>query len=243
MTGALVEQGQLIRDYIFPIMNMQLSDGGVALTNFLGSGFFIGNRSLPLTAAHVLKGAGSPGIAMCAVDNSWTAFEIQEWEKHPEHDVAVLRIGTQEGRQWNSIVEGTVAETPTGSLRYHQWGYPDDVFWEIVENDRTVARPDLVFVEGHVRRRIRNVEIPRVSGSLFVELSTVAGPGCSGSPVFGKIPGRATFSLAGVYLGEKLNDRSTSVGYALPVDAFVDWEPALLGRTVGAEISTANPVA
>ena len=44
-------------------------------------------------------------------------------------------------------------------------------------------------------------------------------------------------SLAGVYVGERTNDRATSVGYAVPSDAFADWIPDLLGRALAVELA------
>ncbi len=58
-------------------------------------------------------------------------------------------------------------------------------------------------------------------------MSEVAGPGCSGSPIF-KF-GTGIWNVIGMYMGDKINDRATSVSYAVREDAFRDWVPLILG--------------
>ena len=56
--------------------------------------------------------------------------------------------------------------------------------------------------------------------------------------------GGAPWDVFGVYTGERLNDRATSVAYAVAVDSFVKWSPSALdGKTVGDESADVDPAA
>lgn len=102
-----------------------------------------------------------------------------------------------------------------------------------------MPRPDLTYSEGHVRRRLSNIPLPAIKGSSFLELSQVAGAGCSGSPVIFNSPyAGQPLQLVGVYVGERLDEYSTSVGYATRLDELLNWAPGLLGRTLGEELAT-----
>ena len=244
MTLPPLVQGNGIRDYVFPIAEIEADTDGVRFTRFRGTGFFIGSRNFALTARHVIEDVKSAGLGVMLVDadQSWRVFEVVESEIHPDADIALLRIGTSFAAQsWNSIVSGRTVPSPFGALPYHLWGYPEEALYELVTDEGGLLRPDLIYSEGHVRRRLRNVPIPKIQGASFVELSQVAGSGCSGSPVFSKLP-RSMWALAGVYVGERTNDRSTSVGYAVPIDAFAEWTPEPLGRTVAEELADGKPV-
>jgi hypothetical protein len=135
-------------------------------------------------------------------------------------------------------VSAVSSETVHGSSHYYLFGYPEDAAYEIVRDDRAQVRPDLVYSEGHVRRRIAGVPLPKIRGTVFLELSGVAGGGCSGSPVFktrSPFEIRRPWLLTGVYVGERITDRATSVGYAVPSDEISSWAPDLLGRTLQQE--------
>ena len=43
-------------------------------------------------------------------------------------------------------------------------------------------------------------------------------------------------ALRGVYVGERTNDRATSVGYAVPVEDLGDWIPEPVGRSLAEEV-------
>ena len=43
------------------------------------------------------------------------------------------------------------------------------------------------------------------------------------------------WSVVGVYVGEKVNERGVGVGYAVRSDSFADWIPEILGRLILAE--------
>ncbi len=96
----------------------------------------------------------------------------------------------------------------------------------------------MIYTQGYVRRRLSSIRIPSVSGSHFLELSDVGGSGCSGSPIF-KLnhADRGVWDVFGVYIGERLNDRATSVAYAAAADAYASWSPYSLGGVTLADES------
>lgn len=224
-------QSDSIRDYVFPIVAASANRGELSVKRFLGTGFLIGNRGFGLTAAHVTKGFGDETAVAIFVPESggWFGFPIIRHEMHESEDVAVVKIN---GGPWKSIFK--LANTWEGSsMRYRMFGYPEDAADELVLDDKAQLRPDLVYTEGYIRRRTGH-EIPAMIGTRFFELSDVAGPGCSGSPVF-KFTASALWDVVGVYAGEKINESATSVAYAVREDAFRDWIPEVLGTSVLAE--------
>ncbi|HEY4689090.1 MAG TPA: serine protease [Candidatus Acidoferrales bacterium] len=225
-------QSDRIRDYVFPIVTVaaEPAGGGMAVQSFLGTGFLIGNRGYALTASHVLAGHESISkVGMFAPETGgWLSIAIQAEEAHPTEDVAALKL---EGGPWKSFFR--LSNTWEGSsCKYRMFGYPEDVTYELERNGKAILRPDLIYAEGYVRRRIAH-RIPTLKGISFFELSEVAGPGCSGSPIF-KF-GAGMWDVIGIYVGEKLNERATSVSYAVREDAFRDWVPGVLGIPVLAE--------
>lgn len=225
-------QSDAIRDYIFPLCTIEQVAGGMNVKKFLGSGFFIGSSGFALTAGHILNaGKEEPMAALFAVPGrGWQAFAVTTRELHQSEDVGILRVG---GNQWKSIFK--VANTSENSAcRYRLFGYPEDVVYELVKDGRALIRPDLVYNEGYIRRRV-DFSLPTMKGNSFYELSEVAGSGCSGAPITKvDIPGLShlNWNVVGMYIGEKINDRGTSVGYAVREDAFRDWVPKCLGRSI-----------
>lgn len=56
-----------------------------------------------------------------------------------------------------------------------------------------------------------DIPLPSITGTRFLELSQVAGPGCSGSPVINTASlGLPFWKLVGVYVGERLDAYSTA---------------------------------
>ena len=227
----MYKQRDYIRDFVFPLATAEKSEQGYALKSLLGSGFLFGNKGFALTAAHVIEqDASELLITMFAgEDNKWYIFEVSNNEFHPKEDVAILKI---EGGQWKSPFrmrnrwEGS-------SARYQMFGYPEDATYDLTDssNSKVTPRPDLVYTEGYIRRRISfNPGIPNVKGDNFFELSEIAGSGCSGSPLY--INNNRVWDVIGIYVGEKLNDRGTSISYAVREDIFRDWSPAILGTSV-----------
>jgi len=218
------QQGDGIRDYVFPICRVEEGN----LVGFLGTAFLIGTRGYAITAAHCLS--AETGLAAIFVGHDgWYSWGVTEGHEHPTEDIALIRLA---GRGWKSIF--TVSPAPEHSSRdYSSFGYPEDAYWEVVRNDVAAPRPDLVYTQGYVRRRLTDIPLGHIRGSSFYELSDVAGAGCSGSPIF--VRERPRWRVFGVYVGERRTEGGSSVGYAVRSDAFADWQPEGLAHTVSAE--------
>lgn len=228
---AFFKQGDAVRDYVFPLYAIDRGDTAPEARRFLGTGFFLGRRNRALTAAHVLKAVKEPVAALLADETGWRAYAVQEFEIHPSEDVAVMTIEPPaSGQNWTSITHMWTGWEGS-SAPYHLWGYPEDAAYELVNDDQMVPRPDLVYSEGHVRRRLTGVPLPNIQGSQFFELSGVAGGGCSGSPVLRRQPGQM-WDLIPIYVGERLNQRATSVGYAVRMEEVREWAPELVGHSL-----------
>lgn len=74
---------------------------------------------------------------------------------------------------------------------------------------------------------------------LLFEVSEVVGQGCSGSPLYVNRGG--IWDVIGIYVGETLNDRGTSRAFAVREDAFRDWQPPIIDRTVLEESQDVTP--
>lgn len=204
---AVFRQSDAIRDHVFPLFDVG-SGGLLAPARFLGTGFFLGRHDFAMTAAHVIRGV-EQAVALLAGPSGWLSFAANAAELHPREDLAVLAMqppGLE--HHWSAFVTLKALETRS-SLPYHLWGYPEDAALDLAETGQGL-RPDLVYSEGHVRRRVTDVPLPSIRGSRFIELSGVAGAGCSGSPVLRRRPGEM-WDLCGVYVGERVNERATSV--------------------------------
>lgn len=223
-------QTDRIRDSVFPLVEVAPgAHGGTAdFTGLLGTGFLIGSRGWAVTARHALAGAQDIRALFVHPEGLWTALPVIDVETHPSEDVAALRLP---GEGWGSIFDLAVTDVRS-SFEYCTWGYPSDVLYEVVEAGIAMPRPDLAFVAGHVRRRLRNLNLPKVRGVLLAELTVPAGSGFSGAPVLGRRV--SPWSVAGVYLGERTSD-DVQVGYAALAEAFATWEPASVGRSLRAE--------
>ena len=227
----MYRQRDYIRDFVFPLATAEKSEQQYAFRLFLGSGFLFGNKGFALTAAHVIEKYVNELLITMFVgeDNKWYAFEISNNETHPKEDVAILKI---QGGQWKSPFRMR-NKWEGSSARYQMFGYPEDAVYDLTDSssNKVAPRPDLVYTEGYIRRRITfNPGIPNVKGDSFFELSEIAGPGCSGSPVY--INNNLVLDVIGIYVGEKLNDRRTSVSYAVREDAFRNWSPTILGSSI-----------
>lgn len=230
-------QSDAIRDYVFPLCVAGGNPGDRwEYRHFLGTGFLIGSRGYALTAAHVIRDhLDSQIVAVFAHQRGgWWGSVVQTHCLHEQEDVALMRLA---GGPWQSFFR--LSNTWEGSARnYQMWGYPEEVAMELVEQDRVVHRPDLIYAQGYIRRRTSH-EIPSIKGTQLFELSEVVGQGCSGSPVYVNRGG--IWDVIGIYVGEMLTERGTSRAFAVREDAFRHWQPSIIDRTVLEESKEVTP--
>jgi hypothetical protein len=228
-------QSDRIRDYVFPVVAAERPPSGPwVFERFLGTGFLIGRRGFGITAAHIVKALAARPVALFAPDSGgWDGYDVSVHQCHPTEDIALISLS---GERWRSFFR--LRDTrETAGCQYKMFGYPEDALYDLAALGSGSLRPDMIYTQGYVRRRLSRIPLPGISGSHFLELSDVAGSGCSGSPVFTIDRAEGTiWDVFGVYTGERLNDRATSVAYAVATDSFVRWCPSALGgRTVGDE--------
>ena len=227
-----MRERDLLEDFVFPLVSGNLRPDGTAEPDrYRGTGFLIGGN-YAITAGHVLKAGGNP-IAARLIDDevsAWRFVNVLDAEYHPTEDVALVQLKPPElGAEWGSIYRLSADPVAAGQP-YYLHGYPEDTWYERVQSQGFI-RPELVFSEGHIRRRITDVAFPNIKGAALLELSQVGDAGCSGSPVFDRRPWRST-EVIGVYIGERTDSLATSVGYAARVEALTGWVPGMLGQDI-----------
>jgi hypothetical protein len=227
-TSTTVSDSPLIRDVVLPVVTTTPDGDGLALQHFLGSGFLIGPRGYALTAAHIIPPEADGLAVLTASGAEWRAHVVEGCEAHPTQDVAVLKVVEPLTPSRISVAGAWEGQ----SLPYRSWGYPESVMYEIVDNGVARPRPDLVYTQGYIRRRV-SWSLSALVGSQFFELSEAAGGGCSGGPVL-RMDAGDRWLLVGVYVGQRETEGAepVRVGYAAREESFRDWRPELLGRTV-----------
>ena len=224
----MFDQTNALRDYVFPIATAEYTNDGIKIKHVLGTGFLIGNRGFALTAKHVIAELEHENLVAIFInqEDGWLGSKIINKELHDSEDVAILQL--DKISEWKSFFLISNSDE-NSACEYHLLGYPDDITHELVSNGRTLIRPDLTYNKGYIRRRYSG-EIPAIKGNSFFELSEVGGGGVSGSPVF-KLANNI-YEVIGIYVGEKTNDRATSVGYAIRADAFRNWTPSIVEKSI-----------
>jgi hypothetical protein len=233
-------QSTYVRDVVFPLFRASRTTEGIKVDSFEGTGFLIGSRGFALTAGHVAKrlSTDSAVAAFVVPDGGWYGFSIIAAELHPTEDVAVIRLDRNlSGQPWHSWML-PVVRWEGASRNYGLFGYPEDVYHEVVVDGIARGRPDLVFSQGHIRRRLTDIPLDNIKGCNFFELSQIAGSGCSGSPILCWPPG-SVWEVIGIYCGERASlSNPASVGYAVRLDALAEWIPAVLGHRITEETPT-----
>lgn len=221
---------QYLRDYILPLVEISVHDDGFDYEAFHGTCFLIGSDGFAVTSAHLLGVLPGNCLAALVVESGlWRAHIIEKFEEHPVEDVAILKLKGMKRRSFLRISENS----EYSSCAYRQLAYPEDAESELVIDDRVVHRPDLIYLEGYIRRRVSNMDLP-LRGGLFYELSEPGSVGCSGSPIIDK-KGGDLWNVTGVYCGNRIANHGSvyfGVGYAVRSDAIADWTPAILGKPI-----------
>ncbi len=235
------QQTDVLRDHVFPLATSRPNPDGTEDVTVRGTGFLIGDN-LGMTAAHVAIemmrdfAKGTPIAMFVDSRTEWFSVQWVNHELHPREDAALFWLDDRYalGAFLRPSLDWVGSVTP-----YMLWGYPEDTYWELTEGGgRPLVRPDMIYSEGHVRRRLSNVPLPGIRGQNFLELSQVAGAGCSGGPVIQRLPG--VNRVSGIYVGERINDRATSVGYAVRIGALADWR--LTNGEAFSDLCHPNPV-
>lgn len=241
------KQRDFVRDFVFPLIIFDVVDDKLSYKKFLGTAFLVGNRGYALTSSHVLKDVNHNIAGMFAgEDGQWYCFAMEKVENHKTTDVSILKL--QNGNWVSPFVIS--AEKQYGWKDYFLCGYPEMVLREQRDNldikGNVMERPDMISIKGHIRRRIPftldKLDIKNIRGNTFYELNNVAGWGCSGSPLFEIEPNRS-WKVMGIYVAQKIfyleneNDDNTkyidySVGYAITSDAFANWKPDILDKSI-----------
>lgn len=188
---------RLVREIVLPLATARPTEpGSIEFSGFLGSCFQIGQRAVFLTAGHVIpKGSEPVWLMTLNADLSWRGDVVTAIEMHPSEDIALLWLEEMDHLEPSWL---KVSDTPAfQSLEYALWGYPEDVMREVVVEGVVRPRPDLVYSQGHIRRRLSNIELPAIRGQTFYEVSEAAGSGSSGAPMVLK----NGWNVVGIYLG------------------------------------------
>jgi hypothetical protein len=225
-----------IADYVFPLVKAKRNAAGhYDYEELIGTGFIIGQGGFALTAAHVieqcfddLKDDGVI-IALFWGGAGWYVSEIHIHEKHPTEDVGIIKLSPG---NWKSIM--TISDEPEYSAcEYQCWGYPHETAKEVQQlYQDVIERPDLIFTQGYVRRRITRELYPTMifRGTQFYELSEQVGGGNSGAPVvLKKSIGQEYWKVLGIYIGEKVNG---NISYAVRSESFYSWVPNILQKSI-----------
>ncbi|MBB4855247.1 hypothetical protein HNP40_002648 [Mycobacteroides chelonae] len=212
-------------------MRVSRSKQGWVIKQIMGTGFLLEDtRGLGVTARHVMRDLADASVDTDAIpaalfappSGGWEFRRVVAHELHPSEDAALFRLEDDDYFSPYSLV----ADEQYASAHYALWGYPEDIQHEKM-GEGGGLRPDLVYSEGHIRRRISgSLPIRTIPGESFFELSTPAGSCCSGAPV--SICGPKIWSIVGIYVGELRNEANTlAVGYATRAAALVERWPAL----------------
>ncbi|NVM75943.1 hypothetical protein FHW83_001730 [Duganella sp. SG902] len=226
-----------ISDVVCPIFLGAWKDNEFEYRTITGTTFSIGKRGFAITAAHVIDqiadDGGGAAVGAVSAAGVWVPIRILESEKHPTEDVGILRLASIPHPSW--LVISHTSENQ--SCTYDCWGYPIAIaeLSSKYEEDG-LDNPDLVYTHGYIRRRIsRSLPMSVYRGVAFYEISDIAGDGCSGGPVIKKKSvGGATWDILGIYIGAS-QASGIEVAYATRADAFADWVPKILNRSVSEE--------
>ena len=183
--GVLVRT-KSIHDHVFPLVAKHPSGA----ERMAGTAFVIGTNGYALTAGHCLPKPDETLAGMFLLAESrdgslhgrWAMEPIAAYERHPTHDVAILKLTTPT----LPCAFLRLSPRPRGpETEYQLWGYPERGYDFInkPDGDRSVPRPDLIYTKGYVRRPVNRPDVFATRGAAFLEVSEVAGNGCSGSPV------------------------------------------------------------
>lgn len=221
-----------INEFVLPVVEATPSEPYPRIERYRGTAFAIGQSGVIVTAAHVIDSPRAHlAVETPGKNGGSLLWSLQAMEKHPEEDVAVARV--QFGAQTPYSPLRVSTEPQYGSATWMLWGYPEDAMYDVA-GPVIKPHPELVYVEGYVRRRMPyNIELPAIRGRRLYECGGLAGRGCSGSPVISKKLSGENWPVIGVYIGERLDpERGLAVSFVVRLDDLADWKPKSLGRAL-----------
>ncbi len=227
-----------IRDYVFPLIKGKQKNDSIEACELIGTGFLIGKNGYAATAAHVIDqlldgNRGDDVILGCFVANTkWVGVIIEQCEKHKSEDVGIMKLKEFKRESFLKITDIPQYST----CETHCWGYPHEVAKELQNLYKNAQdRPDLIFTQSYIRRRISREFFPTIAfrGKQFYELSGTVGHGNSGAPIIlKKSVGTKYWEVIGIYIVEKSEG---NLSYAVRAEAFANWTPKILGKTLKEE--------
>jgi hypothetical protein len=145
-----------ISRHVVPLVLVDWDANPDWISGYAGTAFFPCANEYLLTAAHCLDGKEieNLGVLHPGDGDQWTAFQVSEVESHPQHDLAVLRLRCRPKVGATNMFRFSKVDVRS-SFKYMLWGYPDDAARDRVEAGVAILLPDLVYSEGHVRRRLQ----------------------------------------------------------------------------------------
>lgn len=226
-----------VRDVVLPIFLGAWKDNEFEYRTITGTTFSIGKHGFAITAAHVIDqitdNGGEAAVGAINTAGAWVPIRILGSEKHPTEDIAIVQLSSIPHPSWLVISP----EPENQSCTYDSWGYPITIA-ELSSKyeEHGLDKPDLVYTHGYIRRRIScGLPMSVYRGAAFYEISDIAGDGCSGGPVIKKQSvGRPTWEIIGVYIGAA-QIGGIQAAYATRADAFAEWRPKILNRSVSEE--------
>lgn len=219
---------QYIRDYVLPIVEIEKQDSVMKIKKFCGTCFLVNGSQNAITCKHITENKNN--LFVLSVQNGkWVPIKITKSIEHETEDVAVIEFENFKILPDDSFFE-LVNSQEYSSRQYAQWSYPEDVVYEIFdsESNSSVIRPDLVYLQGYIRRRLNNKGImPNVHSLSLYELSELGIGGCSGSPIV-KYPTSvgSNWEVIGIYCAFRTTEMYGSkvqLGYAVRMETVYNW--------------------
>lgn len=212
-----------IGEYVRPIVEMR-ERSATEVKRVVGSAFFLDERGLFMTAAHVMRDLEAvDGGLVLRIGESFKYRQPAQWEVHPKADVALGRIDAAT----RPMIDAVTTELYSGTEIYG-FGFPD----HLCRQEGFMFSAAVRQYTGHVQRIIYREEAfttpMQGMNTTGVELSWHSPRCTSGGPVLAAV-GTKTALLAihccNVTYGE---EEPVRYGAAAAIKDVMDWSPDIL---------------